>query len=249
LVKKWETLSQISIDYQIKIASLLLENSNINPWKPLKIGTKLKILPVDWISVKTAKNISVREIAKIYKIDEKLIRKQNNISEDVLILKKWKELIIPWWKKEKVIKLSNKDSKLLLWKSNFSYSFSTSSYLIRPAKGVITQYFTLVHHWLDIADANRWPIFASADWVVVKARKSWWNWWYWKVIVVDHGKWLKTLYAHNQKIYVKIGQTVKQWDVIWWMWNSWRVRWRTWIHIHFEVISGGKKVNPLYYIR
>lgn len=247
-VQEWDTLSQLSVDYQLKMTTILWANPEINPYKPLKIWSKIKILPLDWVLLFLKKDESIDEIAKNYKIEKNKIISQNNLNEDDLILKKWLTLILPW---VKPVIVSEKKS---YWTYAPKYvdnikSYDKSASLIWPAKWTITQYFHAWHYALDIANANKWPIFAATDWKVIKAKSFWWNWWYWQMVVIDNWKWIKTLYAHNEKIYVKEWDIVKQWDTIWWMWNTWRVRWRTWIHLHFEVIVNWVKRNPLAYIK
>jgi len=247
-VKKWDTISQISTDYQLKSSTILWANPRISPYKPLKIWTKIKILPVDWVLISLKKDESLTEIAKNYKVKKEKIIAQNNLKEDDLILKKWTDIIIPWAKPVIASKAKTFWHKAPKYVDNIK-SYEKSKYLIWPTKWVITQYFHPWHYAIDVANVNKWPIFAATDWVVIKAKNSWWNWWYWNVIKIDNWKWIVTLYAHNEKVYVKKWQKVKQWDTIWWMWNTWRVRWRTWIHLHFEVIVNWIKRNPLAYIK
>jgi murein DD-endopeptidase MepM/ murein hydrolase activator NlpD len=247
-VKSWDTLSKISTDYQLKLSTILWANPSINPYKDLKIWSKIKILPVDWVLLYLKKDESLEEIAKNYKTDKNRIISQNDLKEDSLILKKWINIILPW---AKPVIISQKNS---YWTTAPKYvenikSYEKSNYLIWPTKWVITQYFHKSHYAIDVANASKWPIFAATNWKVIKAKSYWWNGGYWKMIKIDDWKWIVTLYAHNEKIYVKEWDVVKQWDTIWWMWKTWRVRWRTWIHLHFEVIVNWVKRNPLAYIK
>ena len=248
VVKEWDTLSQLSVDYQLKMTTILWANPKINPSKPLKIWSKIKLLPVDWVLISLKKDESIDDIAKNYKISKDKIISQNKLNKEDLILKKWINLILPG---AKPIIVSNKKT---YWKHAPKYvnnikSYDKSSLLIWPTKWVITQYFHRWHYALDVANASKWPIFAATDWKVIQAENSWWHWWYWNVVKIDNWKWIVTLYAHNEKVYVKKWDIVKQWDTIAWMWNTWRVRWRTWIHLHFEVIVNWVKRNPLAYIK
>jgi len=249
-VEAWETLGSIAVDYQIKTATILYANSAVSPRRTLKIWTELKILPVNWIIIDLEKDLSIDELAKKYKIDKNKILEQNKLSTWTTIIAKGESLIIPWWKPP-VVRRS-------VWTSvssaprdpqSYRYDWAPSSYLIWPTKWKITQYYHRWHYALDIADVGRWPIFWVADWVVIRAENSWRNGWYWKMLIIDHWRWMKTLYAHNQELYVKEWDIVKQWDTIAWMWRTGRVRWRTWIHLHFEVIVNWIKKNPLAYIK
>lgn len=252
-VDSWETLSEIAILYQIKTATLLYANPKISPRKSLKIWTELKILPVDWIIFNAKKDINIDEIAKNYKIDKNKILTQNKLGTWTTIISKNNSIIIPWWKpiiiKKKPIRTKSyayKTPKNWAW---YKYQWAPSAYLIFPTIWKVTQYYRRWHYALDIAHAWKWPIFAAADWVVVRAEYSWWNGWYWKMLIIDHGRWMKTLYAHNSKVYVKVWDTVKQWATVAWMWRTGNVRWKRWIHLHFEVIVNGIKKNPFAYIK
>lgn len=251
IVEAWETLSSIAVDYQIRTSTILYANSHVSPWKTLKIWTELRILPVDWVIISLEKDLSLDEIAKNYKIDKEKIIEQNKLETWSLVISSWTNLIIPWWKPPVVQKPVKRTyvSSAPKNPNAYNYSWPTSTHLIWPAKWVITQYYHRAHYAIDIANAWKWPIFAAADWVVVRAENSWWNGWYWKMLIIDHGRGMKTLYAHNEKIYFKEWDVVKQWDTIAWMWNTGRVRWRTWIHLHFEVMVNWVKRNPLAYIK
>ena len=57
---------------------------------------------------------------------------------------------------------------------------------------------------------------------------------------------MKTLYAHASKLYVKKGEKVSRGQTIMAMGST---GWSTGPHLHFEVQIGGRKYNPLNYIR
>ena len=99
-----------------------------------------------------------------------------------------------------------------------------------------------MHHGIDLTRDRGRDIVASASGIVEFAgvKKGYGN-----VIIINHGKGIKTLYAHNQRIYVKKRQMVRQGKVISRMGSSGR---STGIHLHFEVQVNGKAVNPLRYL-
>jgi murein DD-endopeptidase MepM/ murein hydrolase activator NlpD len=65
---------------------------------------------------------------------------------------------------------------------------------------------------------------------------------YGKYVVINHGYGYKTLYAHMSKIDVKPGQQVKRGDIIGYVGNTGS---STGPHLHYEVIKGGEKINPI----
>jgi murein DD-endopeptidase MepM/ murein hydrolase activator NlpD len=66
-----------------------------------------------------------------------------------------------------------------------------------------------------------------------------------RVVKVDHGNGLVTVYAHLQEAAVSVGQDVARGDVIARSGNSGR---STAPHLHYEVRVAGRSVNPLTYI-
>ncbi len=119
-------------------------------------------------------------------------------------------------------------------------------------KGWISSYFGLrkdpfngkqkMHNGIDFAGKSGTNVLATADGVVISARKQ--NG-YGKVLEIDHGYGLSTRYAHNKTIAVKVGDVVKQGQVIASMGSSGR---STGPHVHYEVLRNGKNVNPKKYI-
>lgn len=244
VVEPWDTITSLATEYQIKPSTIIDANPWIKSW--LKAGQIVRILPIDWIFLVLDADTKITEIASMYKAKEEDIRKQNRIWSWNILIRKWTSIIIPWIRApESIIARTPAITAPSSW-ANYSYKWPKSWTFIRPCEWGITQYFRAWHFALDIGNRNKWPIFAAAN-GVVKEATYWWNWWYWNMVVIDHGNWVETLYWHNEKLYVKPWDKVKQWQTIAWMWRTWRVRWTTWIHLHFEVIVNWRKRNPLAY--
>ena len=111
-------------------------------------------------------------------------------------------------------------------------------------KARLTQGYRRGHYAVDIAIRSKAPIFAAASGKVIKAAYGW-NGGYGNVVIVDHGNGMQTLYGHNEKLYVTVGQYVEQGQTIAWMGRSGRVYGPTGIHLHFEVRINGVKYNPM----
>jgi len=98
------------------------------------------------------------------------------------------------------------------------------------------------HAGVDISAGVGTPVRVAADGVVIAAD---WGGAYGKVVVVDHGNGLQTLYAHLSRIDVIPGQEVRLGQVIAGSGATGRV---TSPHLHYEVRRGGAPVNPYTYL-
>ena len=64
-------------------------------------------------------------------------------------------------------------------------------------------------------------------------------------VMIDHGGGLSTLYAHNSKLLVTVGQTVNAGDIVSLSGSTGRY---TGPHLHFEVRVNGERTNPRSYL-
>ncbi|MDP5215960.1 DUF5930 domain-containing protein [Ruegeria sp. 2205SS24-7] len=100
-----------------------------------------------------------------------------------------------------------------------------------------------MHNGADFAGAHGTDIFATADGVVTHAG---WQSGFGRLVKIKHEFGIETLYAHNTKIRVKVGQRVSRGDHIADMGSTGR---STGTHLHYEVRVNGKPVNPMTYIK
>jgi murein DD-endopeptidase MepM/ murein hydrolase activator NlpD len=94
------------------------------------------------------------------------------------------------------------------------------------------------HHGIDIASTAGSEIFAAADGRVVF---SGWKQGYGNVVTIDHGNGYSTLYAHNEKNLVEVGEEVTADQLIAHVGSTGR---STGPHLHYEVRKNGKAINP-----
>lgn len=100
--------------------------------------------------------------------------------------------------------------------------------------------YSKMHAGVDFAAPTGTPIKASGDGVVEKAG---WAGSYGRYIRIKHGGGYKTAYAHMRRIAkgVRAGKRVRQGQIIGYVGSSGR---STGPHLHYEVLKGGKQINP-----
>jgi murein DD-endopeptidase MepM/ murein hydrolase activator NlpD len=99
------------------------------------------------------------------------------------------------------------------------------------------------HHGIDFAGAVGTRVLAVADGIVSQTGL---DGGYGRLVEITHGNGYVTRYAHNAKVLVKPGQTVKRGDAIALMGSSGR---STGTHVHFEVLRNGRAMNPLSFVK
>ena len=98
------------------------------------------------------------------------------------------------------------------------------------------------HHGVDVAARLGSPVVATADGKVVFVG---WKGAYGKTVEIDHGYGYHTLYGHNSKLVVAVGQVVKRGQIIAYIGSSGQ---STGPHVHYEVRRYGQRQNPISYL-
>lgn len=162
--------------------------------------------------------------------------------------------------------VSDKADRLIVQMSAQSHSFDTIAAVvqrksemlasipaIRPMKNVhsVTSGFgrryhpilktMRMHTGVDIAAPKGTPIYATADGRVTNQTGGSG---YGITVVINHGFSYQSLYAHLSKKVVKPGEKVKRGQLIGYVGNTGL---SFGPHLHYEVIKGGVKVNPVHY--
>lgn len=115
---------------------------------------------------------------------------------------------------------------------------SKFGYRKSPKKGASTY-----HQGIDLGTPVGTSVKASRGGTVSKAG---WVSGYGYAVYIDHPDGVQTRYGHLSKVKVKVGQKVSQGQQIALSGNSGV---STGPHLHFEVVVGGKRVDPLKYIK
>ena len=117
------------------------------------------------------------------------------------------------------------------------------SFLFGPNLDPILRTRWYLHRGLDIADNPGTPLVAAAGGKVVEVDHS--PRAYGNYVVIKHKYGLSTLYAHQQQVFVGLGDIVRQGDIIGLMGATGRV---TGPHVHFEIRIGSEVVDPVVYL-
>jgi murein DD-endopeptidase MepM/ murein hydrolase activator NlpD len=246
-VQSGETLSVIAQRYGVNVNSIRYANSSVANIDYLKIGQELQIPPRSGLYVDIKDGDKLAKVVESHKGNLEETKKFNSLLDDTLIA--GTKLFIIDGRPVEIYIASNKSSG-----SSGSARGSASDYSranlpasaegwIKPTNGSITQYYHSGHLAYDVANRSKPPVWAAAGGVVTVASYGW-NGGYGNHIWIDHGNGYMTHYAHNEELYVKVGDTVTQGQVISKMGRSGNVRGATGIHLHFEITYNGVKQEP-----
>ncbi len=100
-----------------------------------------------------------------------------------------------------------------------------------------------LHTGVDLATATGSRVLAAADGEVIFAG-SYGG--YGNAVIIDHGSGLSTLYGHNSKLLVKVGDKVTKGEQIA---KAGSTGLATGSHVHFEVRKNGTPVDPMPYLK
>lgn len=147
------------------------------------------------------------------------------------------------YKEKPVVK---KNQKVNTQKSWDNKNTSLGIALVKPVTGTITSRFGRrsggQHTGLDIANSTGTPIKAVADGTVIYAgyKGS-----YGRMVVIAHNDSVQTYYAHCSRLYVSVGETVKQGETIAAVGSTGN---STGPHLHLEIRVNGVAKNPQNYL-
>jgi len=228
-VKSGESVWRLAQKYGVSVQTIV--NAN-------KIKEKTVILPGDTLRIpdrsgifhKTAKKETLAEIAKKYKVSSDAIKKANGIT--TAALPAGKEVFLPGAKPLPEIQYIKQ--KVFAWPIKANHRLTSGfGWRVHPITGN-----KAFHTGLDIGAAMRTPIHAAADGVVAFSGDGGS---YGNMVILRHKNGLFTVYGHASKLLVKKGKYVKRGQKIALVGSTGA---STGAHLHFEVKSTEKHVNP-----
>jgi murein DD-endopeptidase MepM/ murein hydrolase activator NlpD len=192
--------------------------------------------------IKLFQNIMEGKGEPAYKLDDRVTSGQLNSKQSILEVTDTGEAIEV---DDNSFISSNAPSE-----SNASYLATTSYkvsnnlpelFLFTPLEGLITTPFNpqIEHYGVDIVGKENEPIKCIADGMVILSTWTVETGW---VIIVQHSKNLISVYKHNATLFKKVGNFVKNGEVIAIMGNS--GEFSTGPHLHFELWYDSNPVNP-----
>ncbi len=227
VVREGDTLSQIAEMFDVTVNTIKWGNNLTS--NTLKEGDTLVILPISGVKHVVVKGDTIVSVAKKYRGDANEIIAYNNLQEgDSLTV--GSVIIVP-------------DGEVLapspVIRPAGSFGLKEyAGYYMRPIVGGRKTQGIHGYNGIDIGASTGTPILAAADGEVIISRTGGWNGGYGNYIVIRHSNGTQTLYAHNSRNNVSVGDTVKQGEVIGMVGSTGKV---TGPHLHFE-IRGAK--NP-----
>lgn len=133
----------------------------------------------------------------------------------------------------------NSVQKMFL-KAPVAFKYISSGFTTGPRYVSKFHTFTPSHMAIDYAAALGTPIRAVGDGVVTSA--GWNSHGYGNFLKIRHNSTYSTHYAHCSKFAVRVGERVKQGQVVAYVGTT---GFSTGPHLHFEMVKNGVKINPL----
>ncbi|MEX0930457.1 MAG: peptidoglycan DD-metalloendopeptidase family protein [Candidatus Paceibacterota bacterium] len=232
VVREGDSLSRIAELFDVSVNTIRWSN-DIGARDTITPGQRLIILPITGVQHIVKSGDTLSTIAETYdgSVDE--IREFNNFSEKD-ILSVGDEVIIPngtFTTSTKAPTKSSSQSAPASSAPSTTSSPSNNGYYSHPSPGAIVTQRMHGYNGIDFGAGYGTPIVASAPGTVIISRTGW-NGGYGNYVVIDHANGTQTLYAHNSRNIVSVGQSVQRGQVIAYMGSTGR---STGNHVHFEV--------------
>ena len=241
-VEGGDTVSLIAEKFNVSTNTILWENK-LGVRDYIKPGDQLTILPQSGTSHQVKSGETLAKIASKYKVESDDILEYNKLAAAEAI-EVDQILIIPGGTIDPPKPRTTSTSGLASFSVPPSAANTSGTNLLWPTTGRrISQYYKWRHAGIDIGGSYSSPVYASDDGRIELADSSQRG--YGLQIIINHGNGIKTRYAHESKIFVRVGDFVQRGQTIGMIGCT---GWCTGPHVHFEVIVGGRTVNPLSYL-
>ena len=225
VVREGDTLSQIGEMFDVSVNTIRWAN-DIEYGEEIQPGDALAILPITGIKHTVKKGDTLSTIAKKYNADSTEIRSYNGLSSDRR-LAVGDVVIIPHGEIEAPAPAVRSTPRGV---SGGGPTYA--GYYMRPIAGGQRSQGIHGYNAVDLATYAGAEIYASAAGRVIISKNAGWNGGYGNYVVIKHDNGTQTLYAHNARNNVSVGQIVSQGQVIGYVGSTGR---STGAHVHFEI--------------
>lgn len=236
IVRKGDTITGVAKMFGVSTNTILWAN-NLKKGQALTEGSTLVILPISGTKHTVKKGDTLKSISALYKGEVEDIASFNGIlSTDQLevgtvIIIPDGEMATPVTPKTTV---KGKTKERTFGTNGPSYA----GYYMHPVPGSRRSQGLHGHNGIDMAAPIGTPVYAAASGTVIVSNVGGWGGGYGTYVVISHPNGTQTLYAHNSKNLVSVGQKVDKGEQIAKVGSTGR---STGPHVHFEV-RGAK--NP-----
>ena len=225
IIQPGDTLSEIANHFGVPMDSIA-GSSGIGVESVIKPGQELLIPNKKGIVYRIKTGDTLASVALKYKVKIDEVLAENNL-EHGDILRNRSKLFLPG---------------AVAPESKSSWRVPVASHIVTSGFGWRRFPRRKFHDALDLK-ARYEPVRASKGGKVIY---SGWMGGYGNTVIIQHPGNIKTLYAHNSRLYVKSGQYVSKGKTIS---KSGCTGFCFGPHLHFEVIKNGRSINPKKYLR
>lgn len=242
VVQPGDTIFGIAAQFGLAPETIMWANGRFVEDNPdlLRVGQELIILPVDGVYHQVGGTDTLDTIAAAYKVEPAAIIDYplNNLDASTTQITAGQWLVVPGGTKPYVPRTvvaysgpipedASKGTGILGW----------------PAAGQITQGYWDRHRALDVGAWKGAPVLAADSGYVVAA--GWDDSGYGRMVVIDHGNGLQTLYAHLEVYYVEVGDSVAKGETIGEVGSTGN---SSGPHLHFEIHQASVQRNPFGFL-
>lgn len=234
VVREGDTLSSIADLFGVSRNTILWAN-DMKRGQALSVGQTLTILPVTGVRYKIRKGDTIESIAKKFSGDANEIASFNGAENDSLAV--GSEIIIPDGEitAPVAVTVGKKMVSAKVSVSGRPGSARQSGFYMAPLASYIQTQGVHGYNGVDMAAPVGTPIMAAADGDVIIARGSGYNGGYGDYVVIQHDNGAQTLYAHQSRVIVSVGQSVSKGQIIGYVGSTGK---STGAHLHFEIRGG-----------
>jgi len=244
VIQTGDTVGKIAAKFGVSEDTIYWEN-NITPKTLLKLGDKIRVLPVTGVKAIVSRGETVQSIAKKYDSSAQAIVDwpyNTFVNDETFELAVGQTLIVPDGVKPDEVQVNPRSSIARLTPD--AGSITASGSWVWPAAGRITQGFAWYHKGLDIANKEGPVVVAADSGRVVAVNSS--RFGYGNHVIIDHGNGFQTLYAHLSSFRVEAGQNIAKGAGVGIMGSTGR---STGTHLHFEIRQNGVALTPLQLLK